>query len=305
MKLSVLTGGYTRHFIPDDGDAVNYLCDIGYRTLDYTLDAPYSICNQENWLRDADRIKAIAKRRGVTFGQSHAPSSDSADTTGTLIKKIRRAIEISAYFEIPYVVCHFFKEPDTTAEEQYRHNAEFYSEIYPLLDKYGISICIENLGDVTQNFYIKSADQMLAAIKAMGHKNVHVCWDVGHGNVTNQDQYESIIKLGSELRTVHIHDNYYPLFRPGEHEAFDAHNFPLFGNINFDAVLNGLIDSGYKGTFSLESDTPNRRGHRDYVRDGLEVLKLKPIPFEIRRDSDLLLFKIGKYMLETYGIYEQ
>lgn len=305
MKLSYVTGGYVRQFIRNDADAIEYLAGIGYRTLDYTLDNPLSIISNADWLKDAAEIKQVVKRHGIRFAQSHAPFCDGVDTDGSLMQKLKRALEICAYLEIPLTVVHLFKNGDVSADEMYRENAEYFSEIYPMLDKYGIDLCIENIGDFTQGLHLSSSDDLLAAVKAMNHPRVHVCWDTGHANVVNREQYSDIIKLGSQLKALHVHDNFYPIKKGDGLYSFDAHNFPLYGNVNFDAVLQGLIDIDYKGAFSLETETPNRRGHHDFMRNGEFVApKLKPIPFWMREDADRMLYKIGRYMLQTYGLWE-
>lgn len=308
MKLSVLTGGYTHFFIRDIGNLINYYGDLGYQALDLSLDSPYErdLYSNEIGIMVAKRIKTVMKSRGMTFCQAHAPikaylhqvtDADDAD--------LRRCIEICEYLEIPSLVVHLLHVKDATPEEFVKKNIEYYEKFLPDLDRHGVDLCFENIGNfIEKDCYCGNADELLKVIDTMNHKHIHACWDTGHANLYNLDQYPNVKKLGSHLRAVHIHDNHYPISTPDGEFTPDAHNFPLFGNINFDAFIQALIDIDYKGGFSLETDTPNRRGHRDFVYNGEPTLNLKPIPFEIRKMADQMLFEIGKYMLKTYNLWE-
>ena len=302
MKLSVCSGGYTRFFIHDSSEALRYYASLGYQAIDLSIDNAYEGLLDDPDGSHAKTIKKVAKECNLLLYQAHAPGANEP-TNPKLAKDIAKAIEVCGYLDIENLVIHPFMVDDVS--QAIPLNVEYFSQFIPLLDKTGVKLCAENLGNFNDvRHYFKTAEMLNALVEIFGKKYMKVCWDTGHGNLTNQDQYENVTKIGDNLGCVHVHDNYYPIFVPGEQYAFDAHNFPLFGNINFDAFIQALIDIGYKGTFNLETDTPNRRGHRDFVYNGEVTLKLKPIPFEIRRKSDEMLFYIGKYMLETYGLWE-
>ncbi len=303
MKLSVVSGGYTRFFIPDTCEALKYFANLGYQAIDLSLDGPYEKATKETGFEYTKQIQKTAKECNLLLYQAHAPASTDPNNQD-IIKAISRSIEVCGFLGIENLVVHTI--PTETKEEAIPVNVAYFSQFIPLLEKTGVNFCIENLGNFNDiHHYFKTADALNELVDNFNHKNFKICWDTGHGNLTNLDQYENVTKIGSRLGCVHVHDNYYPIFVPGEQYAFDGHNFPLFGNINFDAFIQALIDIGYKGTFNLETDTPNRRGHRDFVYKGEVTLKLKPIPFEIREKSDELLFTIGKYMLQRYNLWEE
>ena len=309
MKLSVLTGGYTHFFLGDLGELINYYGDLGYQALDLSLDSKYDsfFLSEDDWIRQTKRVKMIMNSRGMVFCQAHAPIVAYLDTvTEENTRALRQCIKVCGYLGIKSLVVHLLHVKGCTPESFVTDNINYYKQFLPLLDEYDVDFCFENLGHfLEKDLYCFTADQLLAVIDGMNHPHIHACWDTGHANLTRLDQYENVVKLGSHLRAVHIHDNLYPIAEPNGLFCPDMHNFPLFGNINFDSFIQALIDIDYKGGFSLETDVPNRRGHKDFVYKGESTLNLKPIPFEIRKKSDELLFYIGKYMLETYGLWEK
>ncbi len=307
MKLQIVTGGYTHYFIPNLEDLIEYFADLGYKGLDLSLDcANEAYFFKDNWKMAADRIKARLKSNNMEFGQAHAPGVGYLhDANDNYKNNLIRSIEVCSYFGIKSLVVHLMHVKGSDEDEFIEKNYEYYKQFLPYLDKYDVDFCFENLGtNIEIDMYCSKADQLLKVINRFSHPHIHACWDTGHGNLTRQNQYDSIVKLGDHLRAIHVHDNLYPITYPDGLFTPDCHNFPLFGNVNFDAVMCALIDIGYKGNFSIETDTPNRRGHTDFVRNGETKLLLKPIPSRIRFMADEMLFEIGKYMLETYGLWE-
>lgn len=309
MRYSVLTGGYTHFFIRDICDLIDYYADMGYTALDLSLDSPYdaALLSDDGWKMPAQRIKRKMETRDMVFSQAHAPIvSYFHAATDEDERKLRQCIKVCSYLGIKSLVVHLMHVKGCTPETFCEENVKYYSRFLPMLDEYGVDFCFENLGhNLEKDLFCSTADELLTVINAMDHTHIHACWDTGHANLRRLDQYENVTKLGDHLRAVHIHDNLYPISEPDGMYAADMHNFPLFGNVNFDAFIQGLIDIGYKGAFSLETDTPNRRGHIDFVYKGDTVLNLKPIPFRLRKMADEMLFETGKYMMQTYGIWEE
>lgn len=308
MKLGIVTGGYTHFFIRDLVELVDYFADLGYTAFDLSLDSAYDreLLMDENHML-AKRLLAKLKQRGLLITQAHAPGQGYLeDDMSKLDDLLIRSIKACNYLGVKSLVVHMLHIKGSDEDTFISENIKYYSKFLDLLDEYNVDFCFENLGtNIEKDMYCNTADRLLKLINGMNHKHIHACWDTGHGNLTRQDQYESITKLGDHLRAIHVHDNLYPIAEKDGIFTPDCHNFPLFGNVNFDAVIQALIDIDYRGAFSIETDTPNRRGHKDFVYNGETQLLLKPIPFWIREKSDELLFEIGKYMLETYNVYEE
>ena len=308
MRMSICTGGYTRFFIRDLCEAIDYYADLGYTAFDLGIDGGYdaALLDEKNWKMAAKRVKTRLEMRGLVIAQAHAPGVWYVDdATEEYDKLMRQSIRVCNYFGTRSLVVHMMHVHDCTPETFAEQNAEYFSRFLPDLEEYNVDFCFENLGGFTEkDMYCGTADELLAVINRMNNKHIRACWDTGHANTRRLDQYENVMKLKGLLGAVHIHDNLYPFKEPDGLFTPDAHNFPLFGNVNFDAFIQALLDINYDGAFSIETDTPNRRGHIDFFKDGELTLNLKPIPFKIRRMADEMLAEIGKYMMKTYGLWE-
>jgi hypothetical protein len=134
-----------------------------------------------------------------------------------------------------------------------------------------------------------------------------VCWDTAHGNLNEkargEGQYKCITDIGERLKGVHISDN----FAPGRHQ----HSWPFAGDINFDQVLQGLLDVEYDGYFTFEAsytllhntNCPCLR--RPWEREGETVSKLFNLPIALKKQANQLLYDLGKYILEAYDCFEE
>ncbi len=88
----------------------------------------------------------------------------------------------------------------------------------------------------------------------------------------------------------------------------DIHLAPFTGNTNYDAVINGLLDVGFKGTFTLEAfsiPVPKTFCNRPpFLQKGPEYDRLTMLPLDLKMRSETLLLDIARYMLKTYNCLE-
>jgi hypothetical protein len=127
-----------------------------------------------------------------------------------------------------------------------------------------------------------------------------------NGNITEESrvlgQYKNIADIGDKLKGLHISDN----FGDCHH-----HSWPFAGVINFDSVMQGLVDVKYDGYFTFEAsytllhekNPPHRRLPFDY--GGETVRKLLNPSICLKKKAVDLLYETGKYILETYGCFEE
>ena len=127
-------------------------------------------------------------------------------------------------------------------------------------------------------------------IEFMDHPLFGAAWDVGHANMDGIDHHDEIVTLGKNLKAIHVHDNF------GDK---DRHLAPFLGTLDIDSLMRGLIDSGYEGYFTFESD-----GCFKYGRGVTEGPLAHPT-LEIKKESVKLLNLIGKTILGAYGVYEE
>jgi hypothetical protein len=106
---------------------------------------------------------------------------------------------------------------------------------------------------------------------------------------------------------LHVHDNcayFEPSYR---HHRIDMHTTPFatqYASVNYDALLQGLVDIGYKGTFNFEVLTMTRSIRPAFTYNGEVVRTLEKPPIFLWKQAQTLLYNTGKYMLECYGLFE-
>ncbi len=87
--------------------AVNMLADAGFPAVDITMqdekvDPPF--CS--DWRAIAKRLKSIAKERGITFIQGHAPVGCWEHYINDIIPMMPNVFELAGILEIPNLVVH-------------------------------------------------------------------------------------------------------------------------------------------------------------------------------------------------------
>lgn len=291
MKLSVQTSGTIDVLGVDAGFAA--IKEAGFDVVDLGLDAAYvwdDLCNGKKCdFYDDDKIypyvneiKASADKYGVGFGQTHAPFPTylprSEQGTLNCQNDVRKCIEITGYLGCPRIIIHPIFDgsarfPSLTKEEEYKKNIEFYSSLIPLLKKYNVVCCLENMWNQdwkSKKIYAACCSDINETIKYIddlnaiaGERLFGFCLDIGHLLLVGQDTCYWIEKLGDRLETLHVHDN---------DGVGDDHIIPYMGCCNWDRVVLGLRNIGYKNNFSFEASNFNRKFPQELCGDALKML---------------------------------
>ena len=167
--------------------------------------------------------------------------------------------------------------------------------------------------EVTENmqYYdghpLSTGKELRRFVDYVDHPLLGVCWDTAHGNLNpfarEEGQYKCITDIGDRLWSMHISDN----FGDGAHH----HTWPFAGIINFDEVMQGLLEVDYNAFFNFEASYSllhheNIPYHRKpWEKDGKTVTKLLDPSVALKQKATDLLYECGKYILEVYGIYEE
>lgn len=303
MKIAT-TIGELYPWCPSPADAVRTYEGTGFRFLDYSFysaNKPGSAFLTDNWLADVEAAGEAAAALGFAFVQAHSPNynpfHDENDTeyhSAGLLATIR-SIEACGRLGIPNIVVHTAYGPQCQypedAEKYFRANMPFIEALYPAMEKWNVRVCIENSaeGNMGKNYFFMTAEDMNDFIAFAGHPLLGACWDTGHGNMRGTDPYKELVTLGKNLCAVHFQDN---------GGVGDEHIAPFFGNLDVDAVMRGLLDAGFSGPLTFESDNflryqKNRGGG-----------PLQYPPLRVKRGAIALLHEIGAACLEAYGIAE-
>lgn len=300
MKIATTTGdfgAYTRN----QAECIRYIHAAGFRCVDYNFGIDYADKTGvfgPDWQEYLQGIKALAQELGVTFVQSHAPMGTPIvrdEKYEAFIEANKRCIESCAILGIKCVVVHSGYEYGLTKEQCFERNKEFYMQLLPLAEKLGVNVLVENFNKMYKEgvYWIDNAPDLRALIDYVDHPMFHACWDAGHANMQDMPQDEALRMLGEHVLAVHIQDNM------GDQ---DTHMLPLCGTLNLDEVMCGLLDIGYKGTFTFEVGKiflPGSR-RRSYAR----AQKLLNAPLLYKQKMEELIYEIGKHTLEAYGCFE-
>lgn len=264
--------------------------------------------NDEDWKRLADEWGNAAAYAGVSFVVSHAPCLNvfqdmKEETYRVNLRAIRRSIEICHMLGIGRIVVHASPSHRFSATEFYEQNRRFYRDLFDLMEKYDILVMTENWD--TSEAYISTGKELRSLVDFIDHPLLGICWDTAHGNFDKKaraiGQYQNIMDIGDKLKGVHIADN----FGDTHH-----HTWPFAGIINFDSIMQGLLDVNYDGYFTFEAsysllhqnNLPYRR--REWEHQGETVTKLLNPSVELKKKAVELLYETGKYILEAYDCFE-
>ncbi len=283
--------------------------EAGFNCTDYDIHQSL-YCDPEKFGKEA---KENLEKLGMTAPQAHAPGINPMDPASKeRLGEIRDAIRFCGYAGIPGIVVHPGAMDGFTAEEFFDKNVAFYKSLIPTCEEANVKLLIENIGNYADPYYLWDGKALRNMVEAVESELALACWDVGHSNHFYRkdcDPYQSILDVGDKLYATHVHDNCGYFTDPIEHHRIDMHAMPyasVWCNVNFDAVVKGLVDANYKGTFNLESIVCAPRIVNQSVTVNGEVFnRLRILPLRAWIACNRGLYEVGKAMLEAYDAFEE
>ena len=238
--------------------------------------------------------------------QAHSPGGNLLTTNQSeaneLIAATKRSIEICEVLGIRNLVVHIGWRDGINRQEWMRLNKEMYNNFLPLAEKCGVNILCENstVKNMGSFEYLSTGAEMREFVEYVDHPNFHACWDTGHANCDNLDQYQNIVDLGDELYAIHYAEN---------DGSYDSHVMPFFGTVNHNDIMRALVEIGFRGPFVLECDGGSRTSNTytgpafDWIKEELNVTD--PTNPSVlgrlnRAQQEKLLFDIANYIVTTY-----
>ncbi len=316
MKLSTSTGDFGG-FFDAVADRVKFFGATKFKYINLEQTGPHTsaiLCEDgEGWKRLADDFGNAAACAGITYVVSHAPCLDAFEQLtdenyAVTLRAVRRSIEICHMLGISRIVIHAGSNVNFGAEDFYRHNKKYYRDLFDLMEKYNITVMVENMHE-RPCYEFSTGQELREFLEDVDHPLLAACWDTAHGNRNQkakaEGQYKNIVALGSRLRGLHISDNFGNV---GHH-----HTWPFAGTINFDQVMQGLLDVNYDGFFNFEASYTllhhTNKPYSPYNRvawehNGETVTKLLDPSIELKQKAVDLLYDIGEYLLKTYNCFE-
>lgn len=302
MKLATTTEDFEA-FSDDPISKIKLIQKAGFKNIDlslYNVSKNKDLLLADDWQKYADRLKTYAEENGISFVQAHAPSTNPLDREKfeESVRVTARSIEVCGYLGIKNVVFHTGWDKEATKEEWFINNKKFVDRLLPVAEKNDLCLLHENSTSVNIPwYYSKTGKQMREFSDYIDHPLFHSCWDTGHANIEG-NQYREILDIGDDLRAIHFNDN---------RGKRDEHIIPFFGTMNVDEVMQALIDIGYKGYFTFEA-TSTLRPSKYWLGNRREFdgeAKLEYPPLFLKEDLEKMLCSIGKYILSSYGVFEE
>ncbi len=309
MKLATSTGDFTGYVNSIEQEIRSFQGSkfryINLEQVDKTFEQ-----DGELWRARVDAWGEAAADAGVTLVASHSPcvnafSKMDQETYQVALRAIRRSIEACHILGIPSTVVHASSNVNLSYFDFWKLNKRFYSDLFDLMEKYNVMVLTENMHEFAY-FHLSTGKEMREFIDYVDHPLFAACWDTAHANINrksrDQGQYQCILDIGDKLKGLHISDN----FGDGCHQ----HSWPFAGIINFDSVIQGLLDVGYDGPFTFEAsytllhsiNLPYRRKPWEY--HGQTVTRLLNPSIELKKQAIDLLYETGKYMLQAYDCFD-
>ncbi len=275
MKVGVQTKG----ILPEMGleEGVALIANAGFESVDFNLDTFLKnsdvYAGKINKFFDADLESLLAyfgeykkafDEHGIRPSQMHAPYPILVPARGDVTDYMQetvipKSIAIAGMMEIPWVVMHPFKLQYTYGIEAERAmNLKYFESLIPLLKKYHVGVCVENLyesvgGRITEGtcadpqdaiYYVDTLNQLA------GEELFGCCLDTGHMELTHREPADYIRQVGKRLKILHMHEN----------DAIgDLHQMPYtFGSkpedgVDWNDFRKALDEIGFDGTLSFET----------------------------------------------------
>lgn len=308
MKISIATSALRPLFDGTPQSLIQAYEHTGFTHFDYGFDGFF---DENSEYRDAKfesglhQVREQAEKQGADFVMAHAPYKYNPCRSGeefeAQVSDTQKAIYACHVLGIDRLTVHAGFGFVENMEEMMKINHRYFQTILPVAEKYGVTLMVENIAEeiYKRRFVVENADTMLELKHRLGeHPLLRACWDTGHANVKNLDQYANLIKLKGELYGLHIQDN---------NGYQDDHMPPLMGTVNYDEVLQALLDIGYAGPFNLESHVfnngkmwPNYR--RAFTEGAGAQAKLFDPDRELRIYGVQMMYHLAEYILKKYNI---
>lgn len=247
MMKSAIWSDYFENLSPEEGV-------LSFREAGFA----YGECGIEHSLmlqsRSANVEKTGAEFRafldsvGFAFPQGHLDFQKDLTDPKT-VDAFKKEITLFQAIGVRNGMIHINGGADLPEEKCKEIQLKYLQELVEFVKGTDFHICIENL---RPNPAVADADRILEWIHLLGGKNLGICLDTGHLQVsrvskqtTTQSHRDFILTAGSYLKATHIN---------GNDGTDDYHLAPysIKNSVNWPEVVTALRQIGYEGLFNLE-----------------------------------------------------
>ena len=263
MRVSNISG----IFEPKFGmmEALKMNLDAGFDAIDISFHAKEcALLALDDPTPLIQEMRSYVESRGAVINQAHARfpgirqgnTPDIAEYNERTPKEIIKSIRICEQLGIAQIVIHPIAFIGATKEENLARNIEHDRPFIHVAKECGVRVLVENMwghhrdlpGRIVENVCSNGAELALysdtLANVLDAKDNVGVLVDVGHTGLVGLRADDMIREVGGErLYGIHLHDNDF---------YTDEHQMPFLSKMNFEQIIQALIDVGYKGDITFE-----------------------------------------------------
>ena len=282
MKLCVSSG--ISATLPDRTplpfeESVKLAAQAGFEEFDLGLSTRLLL--QEDWEKRLHEMQEMIDRAGMQIRYVHTPydypRSREAEDWERFELASMRCIEKVPELGADCAAIHprSFMKPEYDPDEEYQEAVRFLTPYCEAAHRYGVVLGIEIMRGAGASAPAKIrrfGTDTEVLIRLADELDEGICWDTGHANISLQQQYKSILKIGKRLKMVHINDNF---------AEDDVHLAPFLGKIDWTQTMKGLREIGYCGSMNLE-------------------VKCNALPPELRESYAAYMAASGRYLIRLF-----
>ena len=257
-------------------DTIRLIAQAGFDGADcsfFDMTKEDSVWNSDGWKEFAMELRGVAEESGLVFRQAHAPfpSARGQEPYDTVIRqRIIRSMEAAAILGVENIVVHpiHYTKYFANREEQYRRSVEFYRDLVPYCEEFGIRVCTENMWDMDKAKVIRESlcarpEEFCALVDEVGSPWIGACLDIGHSALVGQDPANMIRRMGKTITCLHVHDVDY---------LRDKHTLPFTQELDWEGIAQALGEVGYRGDFTYEANNFLKKLPQPLWADGLKMM---------------------------------
>ena len=218
-------------------DRIQLIREAGFETILHWWDD--SFAEQEGFSKEEQTF--LFRDEGLFIENAHFQFDQVNDiwldtiNGQELYNRYLSDIDSLAACEIPVAVLHpsrGFDPPPISAVGMHRIHG-----LTERADKRGIRIAMEN---------VSNNQALLQILDTIHSPSLGLCYDSGHDYIWSENPYELLKRYQDRLFAVHLHDN---LGQNDDHLPIGS------GRVDWNIVRNGIENSIYNGSYTLEGDS--------------------------------------------------
>ena len=231
-------------------ETLRFLKAAGFEEIDFGFDSKMLL--QEDWKSGFEKKIRLCRQMNVRVRYAHLPYNypgrEEKEAWKHFYRASCRAMDLAqtAGADCAAIHPHTAMTQAYDPEKEHRQALAFLTPYLEYAQKIGFPLALENMrgpgrsaSGAIQRYGMAAED----VIRLADELEMGICWDTGHGNISGQNQYASLIQIGKRLKMVHINDN------EGED---DVHLAPFLGKIDWTQVVKALQEIRYTGSLNLE-----------------------------------------------------